>query len=180
MRADDSWLGKCVRWILSKRILIVVLGILGVYLACINQTMTGIWSPIRHLPGFISNHGGMIQAAGIGLCLICICEFAFLQKILSMKPLKWLGKISAYTYGFHWPITLSLGCGLYLLLAKTTLPYSLIVVIISIAVIAATILLAFAYTKLLPLFSKAEQWIGGKIKFLFMKFKKEKKTGSET
>ncbi len=168
---DDSYIGKGVRWILSKKVFLILLGIFGAYLACLNQTMTGMWAPIRHLPGFISNHAGIIRALGIGLCLVCICKFVFLQKLLSIKPLKFAGKISPYTYAFHWPVTLSLGCGLYLLLAKTKLPYSVSVLFIGIAVTIATFALAFAYTKLIPLIAALEQWIGRKICSLFKKEK---------
>lgn len=174
---DASLLGKCTRWILSKKILLALLGILGIYLASINHTLTGIWAPLKHI-SFVLSYLDVIRAVGIGICLICIFEFAVLQKILSFKPLNWLGKISAYTYAFHWPITLSLGCGLYLLLAKTTLPYYAVVSIISAAVIFVTMGLAFSYTKLVPLMRKAEKLGFDKLKGLLMKFKKEKSINS--
>ena len=162
-----------IKWILSKKVLIVLLGIIGIYFACINITVSGIWLPIKYLPNVFYNHIGVLRAFGIGLCLICICEFPFAQKILSLKPLKWMGKISAYTYAFHWPITLSLGCGLYLLLAKTSLPYQITVLFISLSVLVATFILAFLYTKLIPQMNKAEGWIMNKIMSLFKKEKKK-------
>ena len=170
LESDDSIIGRAIKWILLKKWLLIIVLVIGIYFACTNMYLTGLWSPLQYLPDFIKGNGGAIRGFGVSLILICMERIKLLQNIFSIKPLKWLGKISAYTYAFHWPIILSVGCGVYLLLSNT-LNYNLSVGIVSIVVIVITFLLAWLYIKLLPAMIKFETFIFNKIKALSIKRK---------
>lgn len=169
---DNSWIDKIFNYILSNKILIVLFGIAGIYFASTSLKLTGFWKPIKYFCTIIDVDPTIFRAFGIGQCLICVHEFSFLKTLLAAKPFKWLGKISAQIYAFHWPIILSVGCGLYLLLANK-LTYSIIVLIISASVLAVTILFAFSYIKLVPLIDRLGKQIAEKIQS-FIKAKKAK------
>ena len=154
---DDTLIGKALRWLLSKKVLVGILFVIGLYLLCANNYLSNIWKPFKLLK-FLNITSEVVVASGLGLCLLCIEKTQIVKKVLSIRPLLFLGKISAYTYAFHWPVILSLGCGMYLLL-ENSLPYYYCVLIISAAVITATILLAFMFTRVLPKILLAESRI---------------------
>lgn len=155
---DETILGKIVRFLLSKKALVFFLFVIGIYLLCVNNYLSNIWKPFKLLKK-LNITSEIVAAMGVGTCLLCIEKTKAIKKLLSICPLKFLGSISAYTYAFHWPIILSLGCGMYLLL-KGFLPYYYCVLVISLSVIIVTIILAYLYTKLLPKILLLEKRIG--------------------
>lgn len=162
---DDTWLGKTINFCIKH--LCPVLMIAGIYLVCINRSVTGIWTPLRIIPRRVL----LCRSIGNALCVMCIHENRLLRLVFSAKPLQLLGRISAYVYAFHWPIILSLGCGMYILLKDMNYNYA--VAIISVSVLLTTCLLAFLYTKALPLILNAEQKMAALIKSIPVKNQKK-------
>ena len=109
---------------------------------------------------------GLYRAFGIALCLTCMEAIPALKKPFTLKIFRFLGKISAYVYIFHWPIILSLGCGLYLLLQDV--PYELAVSLITVAVVAVSCGVGFLYGNLQPIIIRGEntlaEFFGRKLK----------------
>ena len=137
------------------------------------MTVDGIWKPIQYIP-WIKEYPEMLRTAGIALIIPVIVKTLLLQKLLSFRPLIWLGRISAYTYAFHWPVILSVGCGVYLLLSDY-LNYYAVVLIASAVVFIITLLSAHFFTLLVPKVVSAENHLIQKIK---EKFSKKKATES--
>lgn len=164
---DETLLGKAVGFLLSKKALVIVLFVIGLYLLCVNNYLSKIWKPFKLLQ-ILKFTPEIVAAMGVGTCLLCIEKTKVIKKFLSIRPLKFLGSISAYTYAFHWPIILSLGCGMYLLL-ENLLPYYYCVLIISLSVIIVTIILSYLFTKLLPKILVFEKKIGEKVAGRFKK-----------
>ncbi|MBR2696515.1 MAG: hypothetical protein IKE48_03310, partial [Parasporobacterium sp.] len=61
----------------------------------------------------------------------------------SFRPLSFIGKYSGYIYAFHWPVIISLGCGMFLLLTGR-IPGWLLLSLIFIFVIAIPIGLGYS------------------------------------
>jgi len=153
LKEDNSFINKFIYFVCNNRLLLFLLFLVGIYLFTTNSYVSSIWKPFNFLPP------GILRSLGFSICLYYIHQSNILKYLLSSKPLHFLGKISAYIYAFHWPIILSLGCGLYLLLQNIS--YYLAVLIITIAVLIASILLSYMYVKLYP---KVEMYI--KTKFI--------------
>ena len=154
---DHTVFGRIISFVLKKRICIFFVLIVGIYLLCTNNYLSGIWKPIKILK-FLNVTPEVSVALGWGLCLLCIDKINLIKKLFAIRPLIFLGKISAYTYAFHWPIILSLGCGMYLIL-DDMLPYYYCVLLISITVIIVTIIFSFLFVKLLPKVLRLEEKI---------------------
>ena len=134
---DISILDKITNFIIQKKIIISFLFFIGLYFACTNLTLSGLWSPLK----YIQIEESIFRALGIGICVLYIENSLTLRKLLSIKLLSWLGRISAYTYAFHWPITLSVGCGSYLFFIKY-MTHHLSALVSSLFVILVTLLVA--------------------------------------
>jgi peptidoglycan/LPS O-acetylase OafA/YrhL len=106
--SNTTWLSRIYTKLVRHKAFLISLYILGTYLACAPISKTGIYS---FLPSM-----DLCRAAGIAICLWCILNCGFAQKILEIKPIQWLGKISFTTYAFHWPLMLSLEAGLFMLM----------------------------------------------------------------
>ena len=170
---DSSIIGRITKLFLNNRVLRMVMLLAGIYLFCVNMTVNGIWKPIQCIP-WIKEYPEMLRAVGIALLIMVVVKSMLLQKLLSFRPLIWLGRISAYTYAFHWPIILSVGCGVYLLLSDY-LNYYVVVLIASAAVFIITLLLAYIFTIIVPKIVSAGNHLIQKIK---EKFSKKKATES--
>lgn len=145
---DNTRSGKIVAFCM-RRLLPVVMAA-GLYLLCINMSVSGMWAPLAIIPESTL----ICRSVGCGLCVMCIHSSGLLRSVFSLKPLQLLGRMSAYIYAFHWPIILSLGCGIYI--ALKDIPYSCAVFVVSAAVIITTCLFSFGYTKALPHILNAE------------------------
>lgn len=143
VETDNSVLGRLVNKVLTNRLLCGATLLVGIYCATINLSVTGPWSPFAGLPSAVH---AVIRAAGIAMCLACICRIKGLQRLLSARPLRWLGSISAFTYAFHWPIILSLGCGLVILL-HGKVNDAVLNGVITASVLLVTIVGAYVYIK---------------------------------
>lgn len=137
--------------------------IIGIYLFTTGFYLNGFYKPLSFLPDVLSGNLGVIRATGFAICLICIELTPTAKTCLSIKPLRWLGSISAYTYAFHWPIILSAGCGVYIILNKHY-SYNTVFIFIILAVFALTFSLAWGYTKFNPLIDRLTNMVSGKIK----------------
>lgn len=143
----DNVFDRVLIYIKSSRIIMVLLLILGIYLASVGRDMLGIYKPISFIP-VINEQLGVLRSFGVALCLFCIeNKFHFIQHFLSFRFFTWLGGISAYIYAFHWPIIVSLGSYTYLKL-DGYLSRLTIITIITIIVLLSTLLIAYYYTLL--------------------------------
>lgn len=121
----------------------ILLFIIGFYLACCNLQGVGIYgwlSGISWLP--------IIRAMGIAVFVFAIMLLPSIQRVLSKKWMIKLGGISAYIYIFHWPIILSLGCGMFVMLYDK-ISYYLLASIIALISLGATLVLSILYLKIL-------------------------------
>jgi peptidoglycan/LPS O-acetylase OafA/YrhL len=109
--SNTTWLSCIYTKLVRHKAFLIPFYILGTYLACIPMSQTGIY---RFWPSLIEVT--LYRAAGIAMCLWCILNCRFAQKILEIKPIQWLGKMSFTTYAFHWPIMLSLEAGVFMLM----------------------------------------------------------------
>ncbi len=157
LETDRTFFGKFINKCINSRLACVLVLMIGLYFATINLYATGIWSPLAKLGAGKE----FVRMVGIAICLVCICRMEWLQKCLSIRPLRWLGSISAYTYAFHWPIILSVGCGVYVCLYEKVC-YEVLLGLIIAMVLGATIVLAYAYMKAWLAVKRA--WASGKYK----------------
>lgn len=139
---DNTFLGKIIDFILENRILKCLVLIVGIYLACTNISLTGIWGLLSTL----HMSGDFARCAGLFLVLLVAFRSTCISRFFSLRPFVFLGKISEYIYAFHWTIILSLGCFIYLKLYNVINQY-LLLVVVSIASITITILLSYLYVK---------------------------------
>ncbi|MBO7520326.1 MAG: acyltransferase [Clostridia bacterium] len=140
--------------------------IVGVYLFSTGFTLDGLYKPLGFLPDVLSGNLGVIRATGCAICLLCV-EFSHTAKTaLSIKPIRWIGSISAYTYAFHWPIILSAGCGIYILLNKYY-SYGVLFIFILLVVFVITFSLAWGYTKFNPFIDRTINLVFDRIKLLY-------------
>lgn len=145
--SEDTVIGKVLSFISDKKLIIFGLFVIGVYLFTVNFEMNSIWKLLNYIP-YIGDSSENVRALGFAICFFCIYKSDMAKKILSCRICVFLGKVSAYVYAFHWPIILSLGCGLYILLQNVS--YHLAVAIISVVCISVSVLIAFAYVKVSP------------------------------
>ena len=136
-------ISKIVRCIENFKVIKYFFTFFGLYLACCNMHLTGVYAPFL----YVFPVGSVIRSAGISLCVLIIFLSPMIQSFFSKKQLVSLGKISAYVYAFHWPIILSLGCGMFVSLSNRV-NYTICVILISISCLTVSILLAFCYKML--------------------------------
>lgn len=146
---DKSALGRATKYLLTHcRLLIFTV---GMYFASINQSLTGLWKPFAYLPQGLG--ATIVRAFGISICLIYVARNEKMKRIFSFRPLVCLGKISPYIYAFHWPLILSIGCGLYLYLFNK-LDRNYCVILVSTVVLVSTLVLSQLYIWLLQKIQK--------------------------
>lgn len=139
----DDLLSKLVLYIERNNLIKLVFMLVGIYLACCNMQVTGVYSVF----GIISPFASVIRAIGVAICAFIICLCPNFQRIFSMKCLTELGNVSAYVYAFHWPIILSLGCGLFVVFYNK-LNYNICVLIISISCVSISVIIAYLYKRI--------------------------------
>ena len=129
--------------ILDKKWFILSCFIIGIYFACIPLYNSRFY-PIISRYTFVST---FVRGAGIALIILVLNHSKKLIKILELKPLVFLGKISFETYALHWPVMLSLGSSLFILIRSkssynvaTLLSFIITVIVIYIASILLNIL----------------------------------------
>ena len=133
-------ISKIVLYVEYSNVIKCLLLLLGLYLACCNMYLTGVYSIFKH----IFPVGSVIRSAGISLCVLIFFLSPRIQSYFSTKQLVSLGEVSAYVYAFHWQIILSLGCGMFILFSNRV-DYTICVILISISCLTVSILLAFCY-----------------------------------
>lgn len=143
LETDHSRLGQASRFLLTRKTPRALTTVAALYLACINTNCTGLWDVFYPL----INYSGLLRGVGVTVLVMLVATSPRCQRFFGAKPLVGLGRLSAYTYAFHWPIILSLGCWLYLAL-YTRLAYLPMIAVISVVCIGATLAMAFGYLKL--------------------------------
>ena len=160
---------QAISFVINKRMISLFILLLGFYLFCVNISLTGMWVWVNRIP-VIRDNPEALRAVGIAIVLMVTSKTPLIQKAFSIKPLNWLGSISAYTYAFHWPILLSVGCGVYLLLSDY-MDYHFVVLIASTTVFITTFFLAYLYKLALPKVINVEKRLSEKARGLVKKNK---------
>ena len=143
----NSLIERVLRYLKNNKYVLTLIFIGGLYFACLSRDQIGIYRPFSIIPG-IKALLGVIRSFGLAICLFCIeGSLQAIRNFFSLRIFIWLGSISAYTYAFHWPIILSLGCWIWLKLDGQYPRYT-VVAIITTVVLIATILVALFITKL--------------------------------
>lgn len=152
--AETIWpfLFGCAVWFIIKRystickntLLRTICYVFGIYFSTGQENFLGIYQPIKWIT---SKHIGSARAFGIAILFIALFQSNTCMRFFSNKVLVFLGKISSFFYAFHWPIILSLGCGLYILLKDFN--YYFAFIIIFGMCLVCTILLSEGVTKVM-------------------------------
>lgn len=85
---------------------------------------------------------GVSHAVGGIIIFFVVIYSSMLQRLLTLKPLLYLGRLSFSIYLLHWPVLLSFGCGLYLLIGNRSTAATWVVFVAG-AVVTGTIAVAF-------------------------------------
>lgn len=137
---DDSILGKLIRWSVELKPVKILVLIVGIYIACINCTpFTGVYRWLA----ILQRANPVIRAFGIAVVLFIIMNSTRLQVCIDSKVMRWFGKLSPYIYAFHWPIILSLGCGMYMKLRSHFSNNLLISLVLLVCIITSTLISYF-------------------------------------
>lgn len=135
-------ISRIVRLIDKCKVVKVLLLLVGIYLACCNLQRVGMYSIFRIIP-----QAAIVRVSGISLFMLATMLLDGVKKILSTEWLVRLGKLSAYIYIFHWPIILSLGCGLFVAFYGK-ISYYVLIGLITMATLVTTLVLSCSYLKL--------------------------------
>lgn len=138
MEVEHTVIDRVIRKAMSNKYVNVVVWIVGLYLACINTSCTGMWSVFTVL----QNVNPVVRAVGIAICIMQLYRSKKIQKLLSGRVIMKLGKLSPYIYAIHWPIILSLGAYVYIAIYLKTDYANVIAAVVSIGV---TIMLSILY-----------------------------------
>lgn len=133
---------------LKNRELKITLFIIGIYFFTVQNDTIGIYKVMAPLKAYLPS----VRSIGMGILLVgteCCSELK--DKISNMKLLQFLGNYSAYIYGFHWPILLSLGCWIYLKIRVLNINRNFMILIITIICIMVTIVLSAILVKIYSL-----------------------------
>lgn len=108
--------GKLYRRLLTRKAFVVACFFAAAYFACCPMYRTArlysFWYKIPMLTPTLFRGMGMALFIWVSLKSRCI------QKVLSCKPLVFLGEMSFETYAIHWPLMLTCEAGLFLVLEK--------------------------------------------------------------
>ena len=128
---NPTVLGKLYSKLLTNKIFITVCFFAATYFACCPiYGNSPLYAFLLKIPMLGST---LLRGLGMALFIWVSVKSQLIQKILSWKPLVFLGEMSFETYAIHWPLMLICEAGLFLVLEKR-LPYD------------AAALLAFAAT----------------------------------
>ena len=107
---------KIYKKILSSKAFVCICFFVSTYFACcpMNETFP-LYSFWFKLP-FVGHV--VLRGFGMALFIWVSVNSKIIQRILSAKPLVYLGEISFETYALHWPLMLSCEAGLFLVLEK--------------------------------------------------------------
>lgn len=110
--ADD--ISRLFQRVINKKIFFLVLLVFAMYCITVSKIGRGIYTPFKIINILeIESYRTAIRAFGIGFLMLLTLYSKPLQRLLSAKPLVLIGRTSAYVYGFHWPVILSIGCWLF-------------------------------------------------------------------
>lgn len=110
----DIYCNDCEKF--KSRFAMILFFAAGMYFACCPMRFTGIykfWDKIQFLSPTL------FRVAGMALIFCCIINCDKIKNFLSMKAFVKFGNISFAFYAIHWPLMLSLQCGLFTVFLKT-------------------------------------------------------------
>lgn len=133
---------------LKNRGLKITLFIIGIYFFTVQNDTIGIYKVMASLKAYLPS----IRSIGMGMLLVgteCCSELK--DKISNMKVLRFFGNYSAYIYGFHWPILLSLGCWIYLEIGALNIDRNFKILIVASVCMMVTIVFSAILVKIYSL-----------------------------
>jgi len=108
--------GKLYGRLLANKVFIIVTFFVSSYFACCPMVeSSSLYSFWFKLP--VLNHI-LLRGFGMSLFIWVAVNSKLIQKMLSFKPLVFLGEMSFETYALHWPLMLSCEAGLFLAFEK--------------------------------------------------------------
>lgn len=107
---DTTYLSRVYQELLKKKIVILCICVIGIYLATIPMSYAGIHTVLGIVPSLPTS---VFRGIGVALLLYIFVTKHPFKKFLESKPIQWLGKISFPIYAFHWPLMLSLQAYLF-------------------------------------------------------------------
>ena len=145
--ANPTVCGKLYSKLLTSKVFITVCFFVATYFACCpmhrDTALYSFWFKIPVLSPTLFRGFGMALFIWVSVNSPCI------QKILSFKPLVFLGEMSFETYAIHWPLMLTCEAGLFLVFEKY-LPYHTA----ALAAFAITLVVIYTCSYLFSLLTK--------------------------
>ena len=103
----------------------------------------------------VESYRTIVRAFGVGVIVLLTLKSSAAQKIMNIRQLQFVGRHSAYIYGFHWTIILSIGCFMCMHMWNRV-DFRLMMTLISIACIVITVAISYIYVKT---YTKIKKWI---------------------
>lgn len=108
--ADTTVFSGFYSKIIKKKWVIALCGLIGTFFAVCPMNFTTTHAFLKYIP---MAGPGVIRGTGMALVVYAVLYTPAIQKILSNRVFKGLGKISFSVYAFHWPIMLTLQTWLF-------------------------------------------------------------------
>ncbi|MGN0443393.1 MAG: acyltransferase family protein [Acutalibacteraceae bacterium] len=109
---DDTLFSKYYNKLITNKIFLSGCFIFGLFFACCPIKFSSIYSIFETI-SFRLVTPSTFRAIGISLITYVIVKSPFIHKFFENKIFMFLGKISFSTYAFHWPLMLTVQCGLF-------------------------------------------------------------------
>lgn len=154
-KSDDAL--SCFVWkMLDRKRLYTVILILGFYCATVSVLGRGIYTPFKIFNYIhVESYRTIVRAFGVGVIVLLTLKSSVAQKIMNIRPLQFVGTYSAYIYGFHWTIILSIGCFMCMHMWKKV-DFRIMMALISIVCVVVTVAVSYIYDKT---YKKIRKWI---------------------
>lgn len=148
---------SCFVWkMLDRKTLYTVILILGFYCATVSVLGRGIYTPFKIFNYIhVESYRTIVRTFGVGVIVLLTLKSSVVQKIMDIRPLQFVGTYSAYIYGFHWTIILSIGCFMCMHMWNRV-DFRIMMALISMVCVVITVAVSYIYVKT---YKKIRKWI---------------------
>ena len=116
MQSKPTVFNNTYRKIIKSKVFVTMSFFISAYFACCplqgEHQLYSIWFKLPIL------NPVLLRGFGMALFIYAAVHSGWIQKILNIKPLVFMGKLSFEIYALHWPIMLSFEAGLFIVLKK--------------------------------------------------------------
>lgn len=109
---EETLLSKHYSKIIKNKVFLALCFVAGLYFACCPMKFSSIYSIFEKID-FKLVTPGVFRAVGITMLTYVIINCGLMQRFLENRVFMFLGKISFSTYALHWPLMLTVTCGLF-------------------------------------------------------------------